>query len=79
MEYIANMLTNARLVLAQADAIARLARLRVCAQATITQKGHLALELPSAEALPWARETIGHLGSNLVRVIRWEEQQSACA
>ncbi len=76
MEYIANMLTNTRVVLAQADAIARLARLRVCARTSLTQQGHLSLELPSAQARHWAQDTIGHLGSNLVRVIRWEEQQA---
>ena len=79
MEYIANMLTNARLVLAQADAIARLARLRVCARTALTQQGHLSLELSSADARAFAQDTIGHLGSNLVRVMRWEEQQAACA
>lgn len=68
------MLTSARLVLAQADAIARLARLRVCARASLTQQGHLALELASTGARHWAQETIGNRGSNLVRVIQWEEK-----
>ncbi len=79
VEYIANMLTNTRLVLAQADAIARLARLRVCAQASLTQQGNLCLELSSAQARHWAQDTLGHLGSNVVRVLRWEEKQSTCA
>lgn len=79
MEYIANMLTNAPLVLAQADAIARLARLRVCARPSLTQQGHLSLELTSAQARPWVQDTIGHLGSNLARVLRWEASHSACA
>lgn len=73
------MLTNPRLVLAQADAIARLARLRVCVRATLTRQGHLALELPSTAARPWAEETIGHLGSNLVRVLQWEAKYQVSA
>ncbi|MBX3169925.1 MAG: hypothetical protein KF760_21150 [Candidatus Eremiobacteraeota bacterium] len=70
------MLTNTRLVLAQADAIARLARLRVCTRASLTQQGHLSLELSSARAHHWAQDTLGHLGSNVARVLRWEEQHS---
>lgn len=72
------MLTNARLVLAQADAIARLARLRVCAQASLTQQGHLSLELSTPQSRQWAQETLGHLGSNVARVLRWEEKHSTC-
>lgn len=79
VEYIANMLTNARLVLAQADAIARLARLRVCAQASLTQQGNLSLELSSAQDRQWAQDTLGHLGSNVARVLRWEVNRSTCA
>ena len=68
------MLTSARLVLAQADAIARLARLRICARASLTQQGHLSLELASTDARHWAKDTIGNVGSNLVRVLQWEEK-----
>ncbi len=72
LEYIANMLTNPRLVLAQADAIARLARLRVCAQPTVTHQGHLSMELPTLESRHWVKDTLGHLGPNVARVLRWE-------
>lgn len=73
------MLTNPRLVLAQADAIARLARLRVCAQPRVTPQGHLNMELPSIEARHWVKETIGHLSSNVARVLRWEEENQLTA
>lgn len=73
------MLTNARLVLAQADAIARLARLRVCARTSLTQQGNLSLELASPQDRRWAQDTLGHLGPNVARVVRWEEKNSTCA
>lgn len=73
---IANMLTPAQLALCQADAIARLARLRQCAHVRLTELGHLALEQhssPTGQSLrQWVSDTTGPYSSNLARVLRWE-------
>ena len=78
------MLTKPQLALCQADAIARLARLRVCATAQVTALGHLSLELHSGPELPvsqreWIDQTLGPYGSNVVRVVLWEQRHSTPA
>ena len=81
------MLTPAQLALCQADAIARLARLRLCATPSLTPLGHLALEIHGQPCEPdsgekvssrdWINQTLGSYGSNLVRVLAWEQSQQA--
>ena len=79
MAYIDKMLTPSQLALCQADAIARLARLRVCASPSVTELGHLSLQLngPIQQAREWVNHTIGAFGPNLVRVLRWEQRHQA--
>lgn len=84
---INGMLTPAQLALCQADAIARLARLRLCATPGLTPLGHLSLEIHGQPCLPgsgekissrvWIQETLGGYGSNLVRVLAWEQRHQA--
>lgn len=71
------MLTPAQLALCQADAIARLARLRQCTHVRVTEQGHLVLEqhsLPPGQTLrQWVNDTTGPYSQNLARVLRWED------
>lgn len=68
-------LSPTQLVLAQADAIARLARLRSLAQPQLTAQGHLRLEMP-AENQTEVQATLGRFAPNLVRVLLWEQKQA---
>lgn len=67
------MLTFSQLVLCQADAIARLARLRDLARPSLTPQRHLALEY-SPRDRDMIRDIIGPYGGNLARVLAWEER-----
>ena len=69
------MLTRTQLALCQADAIARLARLRSVATVRLTTEKHLALELAS-EGPQWVRETLGTYAGNVSRVLAWEATQA---
>lgn len=31
------------------------------------------MELPTLESRHWVKDTLGHLGPNVARVLRWEE------
>ncbi len=64
------------LALCQADAIARLARLRSAVSAQLTPDGHLALEIPP-RSQAWVRHTLGPYSGNVIRVLRWESTQAA--
>jgi len=67
------MLTFSQLVLCQADAIARLAHLRMLARPSLTPQQHLALEYAPADRSA-IQNIIGPYGGNLARVLRWEEE-----
>lgn len=69
------MLTRAQLALCQADAIARLARLRSGAQVRLTEQRHLSLELVH-QGHQWVRETLGSCSGNVTRVLAWEATQA---
>lgn len=75
------MLTLRQLALCQADAIARLARLRVVAQAELTSSGHLSLHLNAgtSQARQWVQDSLGAFSGNVVRVLRWEQSQAQTA
>lgn len=70
------MLTPSQLALAQADAIARLARLRAYATTDLNDKGQLILQLTAepATARTWIQDTLGHVSRNVAMVMIWEKQ-----
>jgi hypothetical protein len=68
------MLTRAQLALCQADAIARLARLRSCLSVQLTPERHLTLEIPP-QGHNWVRHTLGPYSGNVARVLCWEATQ----
>jgi hypothetical protein len=78
-EYVTSMLTPSQLVLAQADAIARLARLRAYASTDLTDSGQLVLQLTAEpnQARTWIRDTLGNVARNIALVMIWEKRSGA--
>lgn len=74
--YVTNMLTPSQLVLAQADAIARLARLRAYASTHLTDSGQLVLQLTAQpeQARHLIQDTLGNVTRNVALVMMWEKR-----
>jgi hypothetical protein len=75
------MLTRSQLALAQADAIARLARLRTYASADLTETGQLVLALHGTPDLArsFINDTLGQMQRNVALMMLWEKRQAATA
>lgn len=75
------MLTPSQLAVAQADAIARLARIRAHASVDLRENGQLVLELHGRPdtARTFIQDTLGHLSRNIALVLLWEKRHTTLA